>query len=103
MVRSSVLAPPFIDARHGRLATFLVQRGVVSVASSTAAVVGCRVISVPWLLAQIVAMPMMGMPLFSGSMELAGGSLVGHLVYGGVVGTIYGPVSADSLLGASPA
>ncbi len=44
----------------------------------------------PWLLAQIAVLPMMGMPLFSGSAAMAGGSLLGHLVYGGVVGMIYG-------------
>jgi uncharacterized membrane protein YagU involved in acid resistance len=44
----------------------------------------------PWLLAQIVVMPMMGMPVFSGSAALAMGSLIGHLVYGAVVGAIYG-------------
>ena len=49
----------------------------------------------PWLLAQLVVMPMMGMPLFSGSMVMAMGSLIGHLVYGAVVGAIYGePVGA---------
>lgn len=48
----------------------------------------------PFLLAQIVVMPMMGMPLFSGSAVMATGSLIGHLVYGGVVGGIYGPVAA---------
>jgi hypothetical protein len=35
-------------------------------------------------------MPMMGVPLFSGSAALAIGSLIGHLVYGTVVGAIYG-------------
>jgi uncharacterized membrane protein YagU involved in acid resistance len=44
----------------------------------------------PFLMAQILVMPMMGMPVFSGSAALAMGSLVGHLVYGGVVGGIYG-------------
>jgi uncharacterized membrane protein YagU involved in acid resistance len=44
----------------------------------------------PWLMAQIVVMPMMGMGLFSGSMVLAGGSLIGHLVYGVVVGGVTG-------------
>jgi hypothetical protein len=34
--------------------------------------------------------PMMGMPIFSGSAAMAMGSLVGHLVYGGVVGEVYG-------------
>jgi uncharacterized membrane protein YagU involved in acid resistance len=45
----------------------------------------------PWLMAQVLVMPVMGMPLFSGSMMMAGGSLIGHLVYGAVVGAIYGP------------
>ena len=44
----------------------------------------------PWLLAQTVVMPMMGMPLFSGSIPLAMGSLVGHLAYGAVVGGMIG-------------
>jgi len=44
----------------------------------------------PWLMAQIVVMPMMGMGLFSGSMIMAGGSLVGHLVYGAVLGAVVG-------------
>jgi hypothetical protein len=44
----------------------------------------------PFLMAQIVVMPMMGMPVFSGSAAMAMGSLVGHLVYGGFVGGIYG-------------
>jgi uncharacterized membrane protein YagU involved in acid resistance len=44
----------------------------------------------PWLMAQIVVMPMMGMGLFSGSMIMAGGSLVGHLVYGAVLGAAVG-------------
>ena len=47
----------------------------------------------PWLLAQIVVMPMMGMPVFSGSAAVAMGSLIGHLVYGAVVGAIYGAPS----------
>ncbi len=47
----------------------------------------------PFLLAQIVVIPMMGMPLFSGSVAIAMGSLVGHLVYGVVVGAVYGPVA----------
>lgn len=44
----------------------------------------------PWLMAQVVVIPMMGMGFFSGSMLLAGGSLVGHLVYGAVVGGVAG-------------
>lgn len=50
----------------------------------------------PWLLAQVVVMPMMGMPLFSGSMIMAGGSLLGHLVYGSVLGAIYGTVAVET-------
>jgi uncharacterized membrane protein YagU involved in acid resistance len=47
----------------------------------------------PFLLAQIVVMPMMGMPVFSGSAGMALGSLFGHIVYGGVLGAIYGAFS----------
>ena len=44
----------------------------------------------PWLLAQAAVMPMMGMSFFSGSMVMAGGSLIGHVIYGAVVGATYG-------------
>jgi MFS family permease len=50
----------------------------------------------PFLVAQLLVMPMMGMPVFSGSAPLALGSLLGHLVYGAVVGGVYGPVPAPS-------
>ncbi len=43
----------------------------------------------PWLLAQVVVMPMMGAGFFSGSMLVAAGSLMGHLVYGAIVGVVY--------------
>ncbi len=51
----------------------------------------------PWLMAQIIVMPMMsalnGMGfiagLFSGSLLLAMGSLAGHLIYGIVLGKLY--------------
>jgi uncharacterized membrane protein YagU involved in acid resistance len=46
----------------------------------------------PFLMAQVAVMPMMGMPIFSGSVALAMGSLIGHLVYGAIVGTVYGNV-----------
>jgi uncharacterized membrane protein YagU involved in acid resistance len=49
---------------------------------------------IPWLMAQLMVMPMMGMPLFSGSMMMAGGSLIGHLVYGAVVGGVIGTGAA---------
>jgi uncharacterized membrane protein YagU involved in acid resistance len=48
----------------------------------------------PWLLAQVAVIPMMGMPFFSGSIAMAVGSLIGHLVYGAVVGVVYGEASA---------
>jgi hypothetical protein len=47
-----------------------------------------------WLVAQTVVMPMMGGGLFSsamGGMMAAGGSLVGHLLYGGILGAVAGP------------
>ncbi len=47
----------------------------------------------PRLMAQVLVMPMMGMGLFSGAMNLAMGSLIGHIVYGGVVGAVYGEPS----------
>lgn len=45
---------------------------------------------IPFLMAQLLVMPMMGMPLFSGSMPMAMGSLIGHLVYGMVIGALLG-------------
>jgi uncharacterized membrane protein YagU involved in acid resistance len=48
----------------------------------------------PFLLAQVVVMPMMGMPFFSGSAAMAMGSLVGHLIYGAVLGGVYGVPAA---------
>lgn len=45
---------------------------------------------IPWLMAQVIVIPMMGMPLFSGSMAMAGGSLIGHLMYGTVLGGVVG-------------
>jgi uncharacterized membrane protein YagU involved in acid resistance len=51
----------------------------------------------PWLAAQLMVMPMMGMPLFSGSMVMAMGSLLGHLVYGAIVGATYGEPAAPSV------
>lgn len=51
----------------------------------------------PWLMAQIMVMPMMGMPIFSGSMQMAGGSLVGHLMYGAVLGAVAGAPASRSV------
>jgi uncharacterized membrane protein YagU involved in acid resistance len=44
----------------------------------------------PWLMAMLVVMPMMGMPVFGGAASMALGSLVGHLVYGATVGGVLG-------------
>lgn len=54
---------------------------------------------IPWFMAQIMVMPMMSVlaggsysaGLFSGSVVIAMASLVGHLIYGGVLGAIYKP------------
>lgn len=43
----------------------------------------------PWLMAQVVVMPMMGMGFFSGAFAPALGSLIGHLIYGVVVSMVY--------------
>jgi len=50
-----------------------------------------------WLLAQLVVMPMMGAGLFSsamGGMMAVVGSLIGHLLYGGLLGAIAGAPEA---------
>lgn len=51
----------------------------------------------PYLLAQVAVLPMMGMPFFSGFGVMAVGSLIGHLVYGAVVATVYGAAAAPEL------
>ena len=48
----------------------------------------------PWLVAQLAGMPMMGAGVFSGSAVVALASLMGHLVFGAILGAIYG--QADS-------
>lgn len=53
----------------------------------------------PWFIAQVMVMPMMGLMsggnytdgLFSGSIMVAMASLVGHLIYGAILGKIYKP------------
>lgn len=47
----------------------------------------------PWLMAQVVVMPMMGMGFFSGAFAPAFGSLIGHIIYGAVVGVTYSSTS----------
>lgn len=47
-----------------------------------------------FLMAQIVVMPMMGAGFFSGgNVGMIMGSLLGHLVYGGVLGATYRPAA----------
>lgn len=50
-----------------------------------------------WLLAQLMVMPMMGGGVFSskmGGMMTAGGSLIGHIIYGALLGAIGGSAEA---------
>ena len=54
----------------------------------------------PWLMAQLVVMPMMGAGVFSGSPVLAGASLMAHLVFGAVVGGVYGTAALAGTRGA---
>ena len=52
-----------------------------------------------FLVAQLVVSPMMGGGVFSGgNLPMIMGSLLGHLVYGGVVGGIYGQAGGASEL-----
>jgi len=54
---------------------------------------------IPWFIAQIMVMPMVSVlsggsysaGLFSGSIMIAMASLVGHLIYGSILGAIYKP------------
>lgn len=60
---------------------------------------------IPWLMAQLLVMPMMsiinGMEfssgLFSGSFVMAAASLMAHLVFGAVVGFLYNPEKKEVL------
>lgn len=46
---------------------------------------------IPFVVAQLVVMPIMGMGVFSGgNMMMIMGSLMTHLAYGGVAGLVYG-------------
>lgn len=59
---------------------------------------------IPWMVAQIIVMPMMSLMaggsysdgLFSGSMMIAMASLVGHLIYGAILGVIYKSQTAST-------
>jgi uncharacterized membrane protein YagU involved in acid resistance len=64
----------------------------------TAVVRGIVYGTLVFVVAQVVFMPLVGGGVFSrGDSELLAGSLLGHLLYGGVVGWIYGlsGISAD--------
>lgn len=53
-----------------------------------------------WLIAQVMVMPMAGAGLFSaamGGMMAAGGSLVGHVIYGALLGVIAGEAVATGV------
>lgn len=57
-----------------------------------------------WLAAQLAVMPMMGAGVFSaamGGMMAAAGSLVGHLLYGALLGAIAGETAATATLSSS--
>jgi uncharacterized membrane protein YagU involved in acid resistance len=50
-----------------------------------------------FVVAQVVFMPLVGGGIFSrGDSELLAGSLLGHLLYGGVVGWTYGPAAIST-------
>ncbi|MCH7619206.1 MAG: hypothetical protein IH880_05495, partial [Candidatus Marinimicrobia bacterium] len=44
---------------------------------------------IPWAAMNFMAMPMMGMGVFSGGMMAIIGGIVAHFAYGGVMGAIY--------------
>lgn len=64
---------------------------------------GMKFSLIPWLMAQLIVMPMMAvmnnMPfsagIFSGSFIMAFGSLMGHLVYGLVLGLTFKKVNVE--------
>lgn len=57
----------------------------------------------PWIVAGLAVMPMMGAGLFGGSPGAAVRSLVSHLVYGAVLGAIYGTAEARAEARPAPA
>lgn len=59
-----------------------------------------------WFLAQVMVMPMMGDGFFSanmGGMMAAGGSLMGHAIYGGLLGWIAGSAESHAETSQHPA
>ena len=56
-----------------------------------------------FVVAQLVFMPLVGAGVFSrGDPEMLIGSLLGHLVYGGLVGLIYGAPALDGVIAFEP-
>ena len=56
--------------------------------------------SMVFVLSQLVFMPLVGGGFFSrGDVEMLAGSLLGHLVYGGVLGWIYGLAASGRAIG----
>ncbi|MCH7955189.1 MAG: hypothetical protein IIC40_05530, partial [Candidatus Marinimicrobia bacterium] len=59
---------------------------------------------IPWAVMNFMAMPMMGMEIFSGGMMAFIGTVVAHFAYGGVMGAIYtGEASTEAASDAAPA
>jgi uncharacterized membrane protein YagU involved in acid resistance len=59
-----------------------------------------------WLMAQLLVMPMIGAGVFSsrmGGMMAVAASLMGHVVYGGLLGSIGGSLSTESRASAARA
>lgn len=55
----------------------------------------------PFLMAQVAVMPMMGGAIFSGGdVKTIAGSLMGHLVYGALVGIVYSRLPASRTVAA---
>lgn len=56
---------------------------------------------IPWLMAQVVVNPTMGAGVFASATSapvlFVMGSLVGHLVYGGILGAVYGVEGAPAV------
>lgn len=86
-----------IDFLVGLVLAVIYAAFIVKVLPGNAIVRGLLFGTIVFLLAQVTFMPLTGGGVFSnGDWELLAGSLLGHLVYGGLVGWIYGePRSAS--------
>ncbi|HXG91431.1 MAG TPA: DUF6789 family protein [Blastocatellia bacterium] len=71
--------------------------------TSSSLVKGAIYGAIVWLMAQAVVMPMMGAGLFSSNLPhgamSAMGSLIGHLIYGAVLGKVYGSARSENTKG----